>query len=65
MDVMTLVAAEGADASWSLSNLISDIPTLFTSVGNLIMANPVASIFVGISLLGGGIGLFRKVIHTR
>ncbi|MDE7120823.1 MAG: hypothetical protein K2O42_01520 [Oscillospiraceae bacterium] len=65
MDIITLVAAEGADASWSLSNLISDIPTLFSSVGNMIMANPVASIFVGISLIGGGVGLFRKVIHVR
>ena len=64
MDVITLVAAEG-DVSWSFTNLISEIPTLFTTVGNMIMANPVASIFVGMSIIGGGIGLFRKVIHVR
>lgn len=59
-----LVAAEGA-ASWSVSGLLTDVTTVFTSAGSLIMANPVASVFVGLSLAGAGIALFRKVIHVR
>ena len=51
--------------TWSVTNLLSDVPTVFSNAGDLIMANPVASLFVGLSLAAAGIGLFRKVIHVR
>ena len=57
-----LVLAEGG---WSVSNLLTDVSVIFTSAANLIMDNPVPAAFVGLALAGGGIGLFRKVIHIR
>lgn len=52
-------------ATWSVTTLLTDVSTIFSSAGDLIMANPVASAFVGLSLAAAGIGLFRKVIHVR
>lgn len=51
--------------SWSISSLLENVSSIFTTASGLIMANPVASAFVGLSLAGGGIALFRKIIHTR
>ena len=53
------------NAVWTITGLLENVSSIFTSVSGLIMANPVASAFVGLSLAGGGIGLFRKIIHTR
>ena len=51
--------------SWSISTLLESVSSIFTTASGLVMANPVASAFVGLSLAAGGIGLFRKIIHTR
>lgn len=51
--------------TWSVTNLLTDVSSVFSTAGDLIMANPVASVFVGLSLAAAGIGLFREVIHVR
>lgn len=51
--------------SWSISSLLENVSSIFATSSGLVMANPVASAFVGLSLAAGGIGLFRKIIHTR
>lgn len=51
--------------SWSISTLLENVSSIFTTASGLVMANPVASAFVGLSLAAGGISLFRKIIHTR
>lgn len=51
--------------SWSVSTLLENVSSIFTTASGLVMANPVASAFVGLSLAVGGIGLFRKIIHVR
>ncbi len=53
------------NAGWTITGLLENVSSIFTSASGLIMANPVASAFVGLSLTAGGIGLFRKIIHTR
>ena len=45
-----------------ISDALSNIPTIFNSAVTMVTGNPVAMAFVGISLAGAGIGLFRRVI---
>lgn len=49
--------------STGVSDMLTDVTTLFTSASNMITGNPIAAVFIGISLTAGGIGLFRKVIR--
>lgn len=63
MDVMPLVAAEGA-VGGTISEAIADVSTLFTSATNMITSSPIAMAFVGMALVGGAIGLFGTVIHV-
>ena len=51
--------------SWSISSLLENVSSIFATSSGLVMANPVASAFVGLALAAGGIGLFRKIIHVR
>lgn len=48
------------------ANLISDaltnVSTIFTSAVTMVTGSPLAMAFIGISLAGAGIGLFRRVI---
>lgn len=46
-----------------VSNMLQDVSTLFTSAADMITGNPIAAVFIGITLTAGGIGLFRKVIR--
>lgn len=51
--------------AWSITTLLENVSSIFSTAGDLIMANPVSSAFVGLALAAGGIGLFREVIHVR
>lgn len=64
MTTFAIAAVEGG-SSWSVSGLLTEVTTIFNSAADLIMANPVAAAFVGLTLAGAGIALFRKVIHVR
>lgn len=48
-----------------ISNFLQDVPSVFNSATTMITNNPVAALFVGISIVAAGIGLFRKVTRRR
>lgn len=53
------VAAEGVVAT-----ALENVGTIFTSSVNMVTEQPIAMAFIGMALVGGGIGLFRKVRRT-
>ena len=44
-----------------LTQGVTVMTTAMSSVWDLVIANPLASLFVGISILGCGIGLFSSI----
>ncbi len=44
-----------------ISDALSNVTTIFTQAVNMITGVPVAMAFIGISLVGAGIGLFSRV----
>lgn len=56
---MFTVAAEG-DAGM-ISSALENVTSIFTSAVTMVTGNPIAMVFIGISLAGAGIALFRKV----
>lgn len=58
MDVMLLT-------STGVSDYLTDVSTIFNSAVTMITGNPVAAVFVGVSLVSAGIALFRKVTRRR
>lgn len=53
------VAAEGVVAT-----ALENVGTIFTSSVSMVTEQPIAMAFIGMALVGGGIGLFRKVRRT-
>lgn len=53
------VAAEGD--SGMISTALENVTSIFSSAVNMVTGNPIAMVFIGISLAGAGIALFRKV----
>lgn len=60
MGLTPMVAAEGA--SGILANALSDVTTVFNAALTMITGNEIAMVFVGIAVIGSGIGLFHRVI---
>jgi hypothetical protein len=48
-----------------ISSAIGDVGTIFTSASNMITGNPIAMVFIGFSLVGAGVVLFRKITKKR
>lgn len=46
-----------------LTTALENVTTVFNAAVTMITGNAVAMVFVGISVIGAGIGLFRKVIR--
>lgn len=44
-----------------LTTALADVSTVFASATSMITGNPIAMVFIGMGIVGGGIGLFRKV----
>lgn len=49
----------------TLAQAITNVGTLFTNAVTMVSENWIPMTFIGISLVGGGLGLFRRTIHTR
>ncbi len=49
----------------SVANVLADVGTVLTSVVETCTSNPVTTALIGMSLVGAGIGLFRKFLHVR
>ena len=45
----------------AITGALTTVGTIFTQAVGMITENAVAMVFIGISLIGGGIGLFKKV----
>lgn len=50
-----------ADVSMTVSGMLTDVGTLLNEVVTVIAGNPVMSAFLGISLLGAGAKLFKRI----
>ena len=48
-----------------IASALSNIPTIFNSAMTMITGNEVAMVYVGIPLIGAGIGLFRSLTSRR
>ena len=59
---MFTVAAEG-DAGL-ISTALQSVTSIFNSAVTMVTEQPIAMAFIGMALVGGGIGLFRKVRRT-
>lgn len=49
----------------SVSTVLSDVATVLNSVVETCTANPVTTALIGMSLVGAGVGLFRKFLRVR
>lgn len=61
MGVVPIVAAEGVTGM--ISSALENVSTVFNSAVTMITGNEVAMVFIGIALVGGGIGLFHRLIR--
>lgn len=48
-----------------VTQALENVSTIFNSAVTMVTGNAVALAFIGISLAGAGLGLFRRVIHSR
>lgn len=46
-----------------ITSALSNVTTVFTSAVNMITGNEIAMVFIGIPLVGAGIGLFHRLIR--
>lgn len=61
MGFFTMVAADAAGGALSG---VSDAVTLFSKVWEIISANPILMVFIGVALLSAGVGLFSRLFNT-
>lgn len=52
---------EGATSM--LTTALTNVTTVFNQAVTMITGNEIAMVFVGIAVIGGGIGLFHRVIR--
>ena len=48
-----------------VSSALEHVSTIFTSATTMITGNSIAMVFIGFSLVGAGVVLFRKVTRRR
>lgn len=46
-----------------ITSALANVSQVFTTAVDMITGNAVAMVFVGIAVVGGGIGLFHRVIR--
>ena len=56
-----LFAAEGGI---TLAGVLDGVGTVLSSVVNTCSENPVTAVIIGMSVIGVGVGLFRKFLHV-
>lgn len=49
--------------SEAIASALSDVTTIFGHSTTMITGNPIAMVFIGFSLAGSGVALFRKITH--
>ena len=57
------------EGTQTVTNLVTEaltnVSTIFTTAVTMVTNNAIPMAFIGIALVGGGLGLFRRTIHTR
>ena len=53
-----------AEGGMTLSGVLSGVGTVLSSVVDTCADNPVTAVVIGISVIGVGVGLFRKFLHV-
>lgn len=48
-----------------VTSAMSNVATVFTSVTGMITSNEIAMVFLGFSIAGAGVGLFKKITSRR
>jgi len=61
--LLNLVTMSGGTSSTpqSITDGITAVIEIFGKASTMIMENPIAMVFIGIALVGGGVGLFGRV----
>lgn len=62
MDTSIMVAAETV-AGGTVSEALADVTTVFNAAVNMVTGNTIAMVFIGMSIAGVALALFRKVVH--
>lgn len=52
------------EGGMTLSGVLSGVGTVLSSVVDTCADNPVTAVVIGISVIGVGVGLFRKFLHV-
>ncbi len=47
----------------AITSALAEVTTIFTQATTMITGNAIAMVFIGFSLVGAGVGLFRKITH--
>jgi hypothetical protein len=48
-----------------VTSALTNVSAIFTEAVTMVTTNAIPMAFIGIALVGGGLGLFRRTIHTR
>lgn len=48
----------------SISSVLEGVSTVITTVVDCVSSNPVTLVFIGMGVVGAGIGLFRKLMRA-
>ena len=48
-----------------VTQALTNVGAIFTQAVTMVTENAIPMAFIGIALVGGGLGLFRRTIHTR
>lgn len=46
----------------AITAALSNVTTIFTQATTMITGNEIAMVFIGFTLVGAGVGLFRRVV---
>lgn len=61
---LTLLSSGEGGGGMSVSGVLEGVSSVISTVVGLVTDNPVVAVFVGIGVVGGGIGLFRKLMRA-
>lgn len=59
-----LSSGAGGGGGMSVSGVLESVSAVISSVVGLITDNPVIAVFIGMSVVGGGVALFRKLMRS-
>lgn len=46
----------------TVSNVLADVATAFSTAVGMLAGQPIALVFIGIAVAGAGLGLFKRII---